>query len=233
MLLPEYRDPHAGRLDLFSAALSLVAVLAVIYGFKQIAAERCGLGSRCLPIARRAWRSAQRSCAGKRALADPLIDLELFRSPAFSAALAVNVLGFFIRRSRTFLFIAQYLQSVFGLLPACRPDYGDCRRRVAFIGGSHASHRRSCGAFTRRTSSPAGLLVSAVGLRPPDARRRASAALAMLVAGSVMFSLGPHAGGDAWRRTSSLSAAPPERAGAASGAIGDQRRARRGAWGSR
>src|SRR5262245_38932454 len=36
-LLPEYRDPHPGRLDAFSAVLSLVAVLAVIYGIKRIA----------------------------------------------------------------------------------------------------------------------------------------------------------------------------------------------------
>src|SRR4029450_2748964 len=41
-LLPEYRDPHAGRLDLISAALSLVAVLAVVYGLKRSAQD--GLG---------------------------------------------------------------------------------------------------------------------------------------------------------------------------------------------
>ena len=42
VLLPEYRDPDAGRLDLGSAALSLAAVLAVIYGLKQLALD--GLG---------------------------------------------------------------------------------------------------------------------------------------------------------------------------------------------
>src|ERR687895_353243 len=42
VLLPEFRDPEAGRLDLFSAALSLISVLAVIYGLKQIAQD--GLG---------------------------------------------------------------------------------------------------------------------------------------------------------------------------------------------
>src|SRR5918998_1840133 len=31
-LLPEFRDPGAGRLDLRSAAMSLAAVLAVVYG---------------------------------------------------------------------------------------------------------------------------------------------------------------------------------------------------------
>src|SRR5205823_13342130 len=42
MLLPEFRDPRAGRLDLVSAALSVAAVLAVIFGLKQLA--RDGLG---------------------------------------------------------------------------------------------------------------------------------------------------------------------------------------------
>ena len=38
-LLPEYRDPNAGRLDLRSAAMSLLAMLAVIFGLKQIAQD--------------------------------------------------------------------------------------------------------------------------------------------------------------------------------------------------
>ena len=38
-LLPEFRDPGAGRLDLLSAGQSLVAVLAVIYGVKRIAED--------------------------------------------------------------------------------------------------------------------------------------------------------------------------------------------------
>ena len=37
ILLPEYRNPEAGRLDLFSALLSLIAVLSVIFGLKKIA----------------------------------------------------------------------------------------------------------------------------------------------------------------------------------------------------
>src|SRR6266540_4504593 len=42
LLLPEYRDPGAGRLDLVSAGMSLVAVLAVIYGLKQLAQDGPG-----------------------------------------------------------------------------------------------------------------------------------------------------------------------------------------------
>src|SRR5918993_2413050 len=37
VLLPESRGTEAGRVDLLSAALSLISVLAVIYGLKQIA----------------------------------------------------------------------------------------------------------------------------------------------------------------------------------------------------
>src|SRR3990170_2579170 len=46
-VLPEYRDPEAGRLDLVSAAMSVAAVLTIIYGLKEIA--QAGVGP--LPIA--------------------------------------------------------------------------------------------------------------------------------------------------------------------------------------
>src|SRR3712207_5224827 len=39
LLLPEAKDPGAGRLDLLSAAMSLLAVLLAIYGLKQIAQD--------------------------------------------------------------------------------------------------------------------------------------------------------------------------------------------------
>src|SRR6266850_178764 len=37
ILLPEFRNPNAGRIDIGSAALSLAGVLAIIYGIKRIA----------------------------------------------------------------------------------------------------------------------------------------------------------------------------------------------------
>jgi DHA2 family multidrug resistance protein-like MFS transporter len=114
MLLPEFRDPKASRLDLFSAALSLVAVLAMIYGLKQIAEN--GLG----------WIPALPILAGlavgalflrrQAKLADPLIDLRLFHVPAFNTSLATNALAIFVMGG-SFLFIAQYLQLVLGLSP--------------------------------------------------------------------------------------------------------------------
>ena len=41
-LLPEFRDPNAGRLDVTSALLSLACVLAVIYGVKRLAQDGVG-----------------------------------------------------------------------------------------------------------------------------------------------------------------------------------------------
>ena len=61
---PEYRAPEGSRLDLISAATSLVAVLAVIYGLQQIAQD--GVGA--IPCSRSppAWPSVRCSCAGSR-----------------------------------------------------------------------------------------------------------------------------------------------------------------------
>ena len=91
-LLPESRDSKAGRLDIASAALSLAAVLTVIYGLKRIA-EGGTAGIAMLFVA--AGLSLAAAFVIRQAkLADPLIDLRLFRIPAFSTALAVNVLDF-------------------------------------------------------------------------------------------------------------------------------------------
>jgi DHA2 family multidrug resistance protein-like MFS transporter len=65
VLLPEYRDPDAGRLDLGSAAMSLVAVLAVIYGLKQLAQDGLGWEPTLTVLAGLAvgWRSSAGSAS--------------------------------------------------------------------------------------------------------------------------------------------------------------------------
>jgi MFS transporter, DHA2 family, multidrug resistance protein len=114
ILLPEFRDPDAGRPDPLSAVLSVAAVLGVIYGLKQIAAHGlsvlpvlsivAGLGVGALFVRR------------QRHLDDPLIDLRLFKAPAFSASLATYMLATFAVFG-PYVFIAQYLQLVLGLSP--------------------------------------------------------------------------------------------------------------------
>ena len=65
-LVPEFRAPQACRFDLVSSVLSLGAVLPVIYGIKEIAANGPDL-ARCLWIAA-AWRWVPRSSSGRRAV---------------------------------------------------------------------------------------------------------------------------------------------------------------------
>jgi DHA2 family multidrug resistance protein-like MFS transporter len=114
VLLPEYRDPSAGRIDLMSAVLSLVAVLATIYGLKRMAEDGvsrwpaisivAGLGIGAIFLRR------------QMKLADPMIDLSLFRSPAFNAALGTYALGTFVLFG-AFIFVGQYMQLVLGMTP--------------------------------------------------------------------------------------------------------------------
>ncbi|NMG39241.1 MFS transporter [Chelativorans sp. ZYF759] len=114
LLLPEYRSPEAGRLDLTSAALSVLAVLGVIYGVK--AAAEGGLDMQSLAIMAAGLTAGWIFVRRQTRLDDPLIDLSLLRVPAFSASLGVNLVSFFVAFG-SFLLIALYLQLVLGLSP--------------------------------------------------------------------------------------------------------------------
>ena len=210
IVLPEFRDPDAGRLDLASAAMSLVAVLTVIFGLKQIAQD--GFGP--LPIASIlvglgvgfSWARRQLT------LADPMIDLRLFRIPSFSASLVINFLGIFVAVGY-FLFVAQYLQLVVGLSPL-EAGLWSVPSAIGFIVGSNLAPRivhRVRPAYVMG----AGLAIAAIGLGVLT-QVAGSDGLATVVVGSVVISLGL---GPVLSLTTELivGSAPPERAGAASG----------------
>jgi DHA2 family multidrug resistance protein-like MFS transporter len=184
VLLPEFRDPHAGRLDLVSAAMSLAAVLLVIYGLKRIAEH--GLG----------WIPALATLAGiaigavfvrrQRRLADPFIDVRLFRSPAFSMSLATYTLGTFVAFG-IYIYIAQYLQLVLAL-PPLQAGLWMLPSMLAFVVGSlvvPAIAQRIRPAYFMS----AGLVVAAVGFAVLT-RMDKGPALTLLVIGSVIYSLG-------------------------------------------
>ncbi len=210
IVLPEFRDPDAGRLDLASAVMSLVAILALIFGLKQIAQD--GFGP--LPISSIvlglgvgfAWARRQLS------LADPMIDLRLFRIPSFSASLVINFLGIFVAVGY-FLFVAQYLQLVVGLSPL-QAGLWSVPSAIGFIVGSNLAPR-----IVQRVR-PAyvmggGLAIAAIGLAVLT-QVGGSDGLPVVVVGSVVISLGL---GPVLSLTTELivGSAPPERAGAASG----------------
>ena len=209
-LLPEARDPASGRLDLASAAMSIVAVLAVIFGLTQIAQEGLGL----LPIASIifgllvgvVWVRRQTQ------LADPMIDLALFRLPTFKAALVVNFLAIFVAVGY-FLFIAQYLQLVAALTPL-QAGLLSLPEAIGFIVGSQAAPR-IVGRVGRARLIGGGLALGSVGLVMLT-QVPATDGLVPLVAASVVISLGL---APVFGLTTELivGSAPEERSGAASG----------------
>jgi MFS transporter, DHA2 family, multidrug resistance protein len=207
VLLPEFRDPEAGRLDLTSAGLSLAAVLPVIYGLKQIAVD--GLSWPSVLFIAVGLAAGVGFIRRQKALSTPLIDLRLFRSPAFSAALAIYTLGTLVAFG-VFVFIAQYLQLVLGLSPL-RAGLWTVPFALAFVVGSMLTP-----AVARRMRPTsvviAGLFVAAIGfimLTQVD-----GAGLALLVTGFVVFSLGL-APVFTLATDIVIGNAPPERAGAA------------------
>jgi MFS transporter, DHA2 family, multidrug resistance protein len=89
-------------------------VLAIIFGLKRFAADGTGVLPVLVILAGlvAGWLFIRRQLR----LADPLIDLRLFRLPAFSASLATYGLTVFLMFGG-FLFLPQFLQLVRGLSP--------------------------------------------------------------------------------------------------------------------
>lgn len=209
-VLPEYRDPEAGHLDLRSAGMSLVAVLAVIYGLKEIAQGGLGLMPTLSILAGLVVGAL--FVRRQLSLAYPLVDLRLFRIPAFNVSLATNVLGVFVAIGY-FVFIAQYMQLVLGLSPL-QAGLWSLPEAVGFIVGSNVAPR-----FVHRFR-PAFVLavclaLTALGLVMLTQVNGANG-LALVVGSSVLVAL---ALSPVFTLTTELivGSAPPERAGAASG----------------
>jgi DHA2 family multidrug resistance protein-like MFS transporter len=210
ILLPEFRNPDAGRIDLFSAVLSLIAVLAAIYGLKQIAQD--GLG----------WVPSLAIVVGvvlgvvfvrrQQTLEHPMLDLHLFRIRAFSASLAAYTFSIGVVFG-AFVFILQHLQLVLGLSPL-RAGFWMVPSGCAFIVGGLLTPllvRRVRPGFVMA----GGLALSALGFLPL-VRVEATTDVALVVAALVVFSLGL-APVIALATDLIVGSAPRERAGAASG----------------
>jgi DHA2 family multidrug resistance protein-like MFS transporter len=122
----------------------------------------------------------------QRTLADPLIDLRLFRAPAFSASLAAYMLACFVAFG-AYVFIAQYLQLVLGLSPL-QAGLWTVPSMLAFVAGSMLVPpiaRR----FRPAHVVAGGLLLAAAGFGVL-ALVDAASGLALLVIGSIVYSLG-------------------------------------------
>jgi len=208
VLLPEYRDPRAGRLDLASVALSLAAILPVIYGLKELA--RSGWGAPPLAAIAAGAAVGLAFVRRQRALADPLLDLRLFADRSFSTALGGMLFGTMLMGA-IMVFITRYLQLVQGLSPL--------RAGLWMLPAAAAATTSFLlSPLVARRVRPAlliggGLTVSAVGLLA-IALADATSGLAALVAGFAVINLG--AGPQVTLGTNLVvGAAPPEKAGSA------------------
>lgn len=114
ILLPEYRDPNPGRLDLTSVVMSLAAMLPIVYGFKELAKDgfawspvtalAVGVGFAVLFVRR------------QHRIDSPLLDLRLFKDRSFTSALVALTVIQVISGGVLFL-LAQYIQLVQGMSP--------------------------------------------------------------------------------------------------------------------
>ena len=208
-LLPEYKDPHPGPVDITSAAMSLTAVLAIIYGLKRMAVE--GITPVAIAAVLGGAAVAVLFVRRQHRLEHPFLDLRLFRVPAFSAALGTYMASVFILFGVSLL-IAQYLQLVLGLSPM-RAGAWTLPSALGFIVGSMAAP-----ALVRRVKPAyimgSALLISALGFVLLT-RLSATSGLWLVVAGMLIMSVAI-APVVTLATDFVVGAAPPEKAGAAS-----------------
>ena len=112
--------------------MSLLAILAVVYGLKEIAQGGIAL----VPVLAIVAGVLLGFVFVRRQLhlESPIIDVSLFRIRAFSASLGAYFLGIFVVVGY-FLFIGQYLQIVLGLSPI-EAALWSLPSAVGFIAGS-------------------------------------------------------------------------------------------------
>jgi MFS transporter, DHA2 family, multidrug resistance protein len=115
LLLPESRESRPGRFDLLGAAMSIVAVLLVIHGGKEIAhsgaVHRLAAASLVLGVLVGALFVRRQA-----RMAHPLVDVGLFRSGTFSTAFGAYT-AIIVGSAGMGLLAVQFMQVVLGLSP--------------------------------------------------------------------------------------------------------------------
>ncbi|MBX6168529.1 MAG: DHA2 family efflux MFS transporter permease subunit [Thermobispora bispora] len=115
VVLPESRNPRPGRIDLVSVPLSAAGVLGLIYAMKEAATG----GVTQVPVIAAAVIAVVALVAFVRRqtrLAEPLIDVALFRRRAFTATVGAELVAVFAMLAMSVVF-AQYFQLVMGWSP--------------------------------------------------------------------------------------------------------------------
>jgi len=111
-LIDESRDPDPGRFDLPSAALSMAAMFPTVYGVKSFAEH--GASPTAGIVLAFGVAAGIVFVRRQGRVANPMIDVGLFRLPRFRMAVSGNLLACFGLAGSLFI-ITQYLQLVVGL----------------------------------------------------------------------------------------------------------------------
>ncbi|MFI5913027.1 MFS transporter [Dactylosporangium sp. NPDC051541] len=207
-LLPEYRPERPEHpIDLLSVALSLAAILPVIWGLKALA--RDGVSPAALGAVAAGAVFGALFVRRQRSLPDPLLDLRLFASRVFSTALGIMLLGGVVMAGLS-LVASLYLQNVAGLSPLAAGVLL-IPQNIAMILGSLAApvlaRRLPAATVTAMGLTASGLGLAVVALVGPHST-------GLLVVGLVLASVGisfPMA----LTMNLMMAAAPPEKAGSA------------------
>jgi DHA2 family multidrug resistance protein-like MFS transporter len=109
-VLPESRNPRPGKLDAPSVPMSIIGILGVVYAITEAghsgvmhAKVGAGLAIGVIGLVAFVWR--------QRRLSEPLIDVRLFRNPAFSGSIGANLFAMFALVAQSLVF-SQYFQLV-------------------------------------------------------------------------------------------------------------------------
>lgn len=219
LLLPESKNPNPGRFDLPAVTASIVAMLSIVYAVKHTA--QSGID----------WQSVAALTVGllvgtwfvrrQRRSTHPIIEFDLFRTPAFAVAVIVLLVSVFVITGFS-LQLAQYLQLVLGL--------GTLQAGLWSLIPALATATASLTApLVMKRKRPSVILVGAVTVMGFGASIIAMVALpadvtsgttlAVLLGGMVVMALGVGTG-TTFGSDTVLSTAAPEKAGAA-GAISE------------
>lgn len=108
-LLPTYRDPAGGGVDALSVVLSIVAVVAIVFGLQEIAAH--GLSVQYLAAIAGGLGLGAVFLRRQRRLTDPLLNLPLFANRALTVSAGV-LFGTAMAFIAIDMMVVQYLQVV-------------------------------------------------------------------------------------------------------------------------
>jgi MFS transporter, DHA2 family, multidrug resistance protein len=208
-LLPESRNPQPGRFDLLSAAMSMTAIVPLVYAIKHSIGTGVDLQAALAAVV--GVVTGVLFVRRQRRLKTPLIDVTLFANKAFSGAVLANFVAIFALMGLLFFF-SQYLQLVRGLRPLTAglvelPTMVASILAVTVVGVLVARLGTGRAVATGLLAAALGLLLVAVAENADHHLWLASALLPLGLGIGIAMTLTTDA---------VVSAVPPQRAGAAS-----------------